>query len=227
VCYEGRPSSQFEEDEAKADADRIPAPELSAILAQHRAGDKTASARLRRGFAYLAFRFYRKREEYLRRLSPKKKRPMHSADELLGKLFMDMVEQLDRCADPENESFTLPAEQIEGFIVGQLVNSDKRLTDEEKSEIVRWVDPHGRVAGTVCDSHTTETEIMTNEHRKMLMPELRRIQPFAKTEFERRVIGLALSDFDVEEIREALNYGVTTRQITDALETIRDRADNK
>ena len=152
---------------------------------------------------------------------------MHSADELLGKLFMDMVEQLDRCADPENESFTFPAEQIEGFIVGQLVNSDKRLTDEEKSEIVRWLDPHGRAAGTVCDSHTTEAEIMTNEHRKLLMPELRRIAPFAKTRFEKSVIGLALSDFDVTEIREALHNGVTDRQITDALEAIRERADKK
>jgi hypothetical protein len=59
------------------------------------------------------------------------------------------------------------------------------------------------------------------------MPELRRIAPFAETRFEKSVIGLALSDFDVTEIREALHNGVTDRQITDALESIRDRADRK
>ena len=200
VCYEG----QLDDDEAQAKVDRIPAAELPAVLAAHRAGDKEASARLRRGFSYLVFRFYRKREEYLRRHPPTKKRPKHSADELLGKMFMDMVEQLDRCADPDNESFTFPAEEIEGFVVGQLVHSDERLTEEEKREVMGWLDPHGRADGTVCDRHTTEVEVTMNEHRKMLMPELRRIAPFAETRFEKSVIRLALSDFDVTEIREAL-----------------------
>ena len=221
VCYGGL----LEDDEARAEADRIPPDALPAILAGHRA-NKEDTDRLRRGFAYLVFRLHRKREEYLRKHpapNPKRDRRRPAAD-LLGKWYFDLAEQIRRCADPTNKSFGFPPERIEGYIIGELLKSDVNLTEEEQGVDHLHAADYGLFQSR---GESKVGQVIMDQRRKMLQPELRRIEPFAKTRFEKSVIGLALSDYDVEEIREVLHGGVTDRQITDALESIRERADKK
>jgi hypothetical protein len=224
VCYGGAYASQYEEDAAKANADRIAPSDLPAILAGHRAGNEADSNRLRRGYTFLVFEFYQKRELWLRDHPPAKKRRKRSADDLLGQWFMDLAEQLDRCKDPGNESFQFPPEAIEGFIVGALIHSAERLNAEEKGADYLHAEDYALVKSR---GEGKVGQVINDRRRTMLPAELRRIAPHAKTRFEQSVIGLALSDFDVKQIRETLHDGVTDKQIIDALETIRERADKQ
>ena len=220
---------------------------MPAILAGHRAGNEADSTRLRLGYEFLVFEFHEKRELWLRDHPPEEgQTPPRPAEDLFGKWYMDVVLQLDRCANPKNKSFQFPPEKIEGYIVGQLLKSAQHLDEEElgkdylhalaarkaeEAELGRPVrrsqpklDEDSR-STFVARAPDTVEKAMINEHKTMLTDELRRMEPFAETRFEKSVIGLALSDYDIEQIRETHHYGVTEKQITDALETIRERAD--
>ena len=91
-----------------------PPNDLAELLDQHRAG-KTPKELLE-GFLYLA------KEKAMAACGKR-----HSFDELFGEASMDVLTCLERLADPENEAFTLPAIEVEGYIKAELYHTAKHL----------------------------------------------------------------------------------------------------
>ncbi len=208
-------AAKFLADEAAAEADKLTADQIAPVLADHRDGDKQATAKLLRGLTYLVFAACR----YERKAA--KKGRNRERDDTFSTLYLDLATQVERLR--ENDE---PASGVVQYIKNELKWSDEHYLakeiSKEESRLERVDNRTGRMSeqGEVIEDPTAPNyrrqflhdeplspldDLIDTEERQFQMAELERAERYCKTPLERNVIGLRLAGMSVSDIAKSLH----------------------